>query len=311
MNIAVIDAVTVNDTQMERLKKLGNVKVYTEGAKSVEEIIERCKGVTIVISGWTNFSAETLKALNDTKLIALWSTGYDQIDLETASTCGIRVTNVRGYAKNAVAEIAVGLMLAVYRKIVLSDNDIKQGNNYDWHPFLGRELTGKTIGIIGFGAIGQKVARIAKGFDMTVLVHTPSKSSGSTEDLSYVSKEELLKKSDIVTLHMPLTSKTQSYINKEALEMMKAQSILINTARGGLVDQEALVEALSTGQLSGAGLDDILIDHKSVDDLKQLDQVVLTPHIGFNTEEALIVKTDGCIDAIEAYLLGESINVLV
>lgn len=311
MNIVIIDAVTINDRQIKRLKKLGNVKIYTEGAGSLDEVIDRCKEANIVISGWTDFSAETLKALKKTRLIALWSTGYDQIDLDAALACGIRVTNVRGYAKNAVAEIAVGLMLAVYRKIVLSHNDIKQGNNYDWHPFLGRELSGKTIGILGFGAIGQKVARIARGFDMTVLVHTRSKSATTTADISYVSKEDLLKKSDIVTLHLPLTSKTQTYINKEALEMMKPESILINTARGGLVDQEALAEALSTGQISGAGLDDILIDYKSADDLKELDQVVLTPHIGFNTEEALIVKTDGCIDAVEAYLLDKAINVLV
>ncbi len=310
MNIVILDAVTISEDQLNRLETLGTVTQYTTTSKNNDEIIDRVGKAEVLITGWTTFDAQVLESLQKVKIISLWSTGYDQIDLECARKQNIVVTNVRGYAKNAVAELSVGLMLDVFRKISLADTDVKVHNRYGWQPFLGRELTHKTVGIIGFGAIGKKVARIATGFDMKVLVHTTSKRCDDVSKITYVSKETLLQESDIVTLHLPLTDKTKHYITKEEFSLMKNSAILINTARGGLVDQQALVEALSTGGIEGAGLDDIELGHPSTEGLKTLDNVVLTPHIGFNTREALIVKTDGCIDNVVAFINGKQLNVL-
>jgi len=162
------------------------------------------------------------------------------------------------------------------------------------------------------GAIGKKVAKIAWGFDMNILVHTPQEDEAFAKvvPLSYVSKASLLSKSDIISLHLPLLASTQAYLSKSDLDSMKNTAILINTARGGLVDQVALVEALSEGRLLGAGLDDFLLDCKSAEQLMSLENVVLTPHIGFNTKEALVVKTDACLENIAAFVGGNPINVL-
>lgn len=312
MNIVVLDSITLNEVQLNRLNSLGQLTSYNESAQTDLEIIERCQNADIILTGWTNFSEELLQELQNVKLISLWSTGHDQIDLEVARACGIAVTNVRGYAQNAVAELAFGLMLDVLRKISLADRAVRFDDAYDWHPFGGKELTDKTIGIIGFGAIGQKVAKIAHGFDMRVLAHSPNIDVSLTDYLkvSSVSLDYLLSESDVVTLHLPLLPETTELISKEALKQMKSTSILINTSRGGLVDQEALCNALDNQELAGAGLDDILIERESVKRLKRLPSVVMTPHIGFNTAEAIVLKSDSCIENVERYLKGRPINVL-
>jgi len=312
MNIVVLDSITLNEVQLNRLNSLGQLTSYNESAQTDLEIIERCQNADIILTGWTNFSEELLRELQNVKLISLWSTGHDQIDLEVARACGIAVTNVRGYAQNAVAELAFGLMLDVLRKISLADRAVRFDDAYDWHPFGGKELTDKTIGIIGFGAIGQKVAKIAHGFDMRVLAHSPNIDVSLTDQLkvSSVSLDYLLNESDVVTLHLPLLPETTELISKEALKQMKSTSILINTSRGGLVDQEALCNALDNQELAGAGLDDILIERESMKRLKRLSSVVMTPHIGFNTAEAIVLKSDSCIENVERYLKGRPINVL-
>jgi lactate dehydrogenase-like 2-hydroxyacid dehydrogenase len=313
MKIVILDSVIINEGQEARLKHLGTLAQYTDTPRDDQEIIGRCQGADIIITGWTTFNRQVLEALQEVKLIALWSTGYEQIDLEGARTYGISVCNVRGYARNAVAELAVGLMLDVLRKISLANQVVKETSHYDWQPFPGRELTGKTIGIIGFGAIGQKLSKIAHGFDMDILVHSPQvdKSLAEALDVEVVSLESLLERSHVVSLHLPLLKETEGLINRQALSLMKAESILINTSRGGLIDQEALVSALEEGAIRGAGLDDILLGLESTDALKSLDNVVLTPHIGFNTAEATVVKTDACIDNVENFLRKQATNLII
>lgn len=312
MKIVIIDSIVINEEQLSVVKGLGEVIKYNTTPKNRQEILNRGKDADIIISGWTDFDADVLQNLNKTQLISLWSTGYDQIDLEAARENCITVTNVRGYAKNAVAELAVGLMLAVLRKITIADKDVRINKLYDWNPFGGRELTGKTIGIIGLGAIGQKVARIAKGFDMNILAHSPQIDEALYKSLEVipVTLEDLLRKSDIVTLHLPLLPETKHLISADAFNIMKETAIIINTTRYGLIDQNDLCEALLTKKISGAGLDDIMLNTRSAEMLMTMENVVLTPHIGFNTEEATIVKTNSCIENVMCYVEKKPINVL-
>lgn len=312
MKIVLIDSIIINEEQLRSVKELGEVVQYKTTPKNRQEILERGKDADIIISGWTGFDADVLCDLKKTQLISLWSTGYDQIDLEAARKNDITVTNVRGYAKNAVAELAVGLMLTVLRKIVIADKDVRLNKGYDWNRFGGSELTGKTIGIIGFGAIGQKVARIAKGFDMNILIHSPNIDDKRCKSLEVtpVLLDELLRESDIVSLHLPLIPETKHLISAKDFNSMKETAIIINTTRFGIIDQDDLCEALSTKKISGAGLDDINLNTSSADTLIKMGNVVLTPHIGFNTEEATVIKTNNCIENVKSYIAKKPVNVL-
>lgn len=312
MNIVVLDDVTINEEQIERLKKLGNLVVHTGSPNSDAEIIERAKGADIILNGWSYLNKTVLEALPDLKFISLWSTGYDHVDLDVASDQDIRVSNVRGYAKNAVAEMAVGLMLAVMRKIPQADTDVRASQAYRWDLFGGSELTGKTIGILGTGAIGQKVARIAYGFEMKIVAYDPYPNEvlHNKFGVQYVSLDEVVEQSDVLTLHLPLIESTQNLISKTKLKKLKPSAVVINTARAEIIDQDALCASLKSGEIAGAGLDDIHLKSESGLELLELDNVVLTPHIGFNTKEATLVKTDGCIDNVESFINGNPQNVL-
>ncbi|SHI80411.1 D-3-phosphoglycerate dehydrogenase [Dethiosulfatibacter aminovorans DSM 17477] len=312
MNIVVLDEMTLSERQLEELRKMGNVIRYADNPGNDQEILERAVNADILIVGFTNISDEILCSLKKTRMIALWSTGYNQLNLEAARRNDIAVTNVRGYARNAVAELTIGLMLSVLRKITVACNDVKTSKALNWDRFSGSELTGKTLGIVGTGVIGKRVAEIATGFNMNILGYDPypDHEFSSKTGLEYVGYDELLCKSDIVTLHLPLLKSTKNILDKSKLDQMKPNSVVINAARAGIVNQDDLCEVLANKSIGGAGLDDIILNTPSGKELMKMDNVVITPHIGFNTSEALISKMDLCIENIRSFIENNPINVL-
>lgn len=262
--------------------------------------------------------------------IAAMSTGYDHIDLAAAKASGIAVSNVPTYGENTVAEHTFALILGLTRKIFQSVKRVKEGT-YDFHGLRGIDLKDKTLGIIGTGHIGAHIARIAKGFEMQVLAYDafPNQATATTIGFTYTTLEKLLEQSDIVSLHVPLLSSTHHLINKEKIGLMKHGSLLINTARGALIDPEALLEALNTGQLSGAGLD-VLEDENLLQNFEEVmrckdanckikttlinnliidhPNTIVTPHNAFNSIEALERIIDVTAENIKSFISGQINN---
>lgn len=224
------------------------------------------------------------------KMIANYGAGYDNIDLRAAGEKRVLVSNTPGAVTDATADIAFALILAVARRVVEGDKRTRAGEYRFWAPrvFLGRQVTGKTLGIIGLGRIGKAVAKRARGFDMRVLYHNrQALGAGEEKDLAleYTDLDALLEASDFVSLHVPLTDKTRHLIGREALGKMKSSAFLINTSRGPVVDEGALVEALRAGRIAGAGLDVYEKEPALTPGLTELENLVLLPHVGSATLE--------------------------
>ncbi|KKP59434.1 MAG: D-isomer specific 2-hydroxyacid dehydrogenase NAD-binding protein [Candidatus Magasanikbacteria bacterium GW2011_GWC2_34_16] len=264
------------------------------------------------------------------KMIAAMSTGYDHVDIKTAKIKKIPICNVPSYGENTVAEHAFALLLGLTRKLFLSVKRVKEGV-YDFHGLRGIDLKGKTIGVIGTGRIGMHVVEIAKGFEMNVLGFDPfpNKEMAKKLDFTYVSLNKLLAQSDFISLHTPLFPETYHLINKKNIKKVKPGAYIINTARGGLIDPEALVWALQSKHIAGAGLD-VLEDEGFIQNEEQVisgdctecqmktnlmnniiidhPNTIVTPHNAFNSTEALRRIVDTTIENIRAFVKGETIN---
>ncbi len=249
---------------------------------------------------------EVLKLAPDLKVIANCGVGFDNIDVAAAAQRGIPVTNTPGVLTDATADLALALILAITRRVVEGDKRTRAGKFQYWAPlhFLGGQITGKTIGIVGLGRIGEAVARRAAGFDMKVIYCRRQRLDRAEEerlDITFVPFEELLRESDVVTLHVPYTRETHHLIGEKELRSMKPTSYLINTARGSVVDEKALVEALRQGWICGAGLDVYENEPRLSPGLVDLDNVVLLPHMGSATIET---RTRMALMAAENLLAG-------
>jgi len=275
---------------------------------------------------------DVLSKLADLKMIATRSTGYDHIDLKAATEKSIVIANVPAYGENTVAEFAFALLLALSRKIFDSYHRIKEDGSFNLDGLRGFDLKGKTIGVIGTGRIGAHVIKIAKGFDMKVIANDayPNEKLSGELGFKYLPLEEVLKESDIITLHVPYMKETHHLINKDNIGLIKKGAYLVNTARGGLVETEALISALKEGRLAGAGLDvleeeGIIKDelnflvkgHPEEHNLKtvlaghvliDMPNVIVTPHNAFNTAEALRRILDTTLDNINSFIKGELKN---
>jgi len=311
MKIVVLDDVNMNSEQKDFLETLGEIHIYKGIPQSNDDLLKRADGAEVLILGWTKISEDILLRLKSLKLISIWATGYDYVDIAAATKFGIIVTNVPDYAKISVAELAFGLMLSVTRHIPRADTYVKEGN-YDWKLFKGNQLQGKTLGLIGLGAIGSEVARLGKMIGMNIICYTrnPSQERAEKLGLEFVDLSRLLRESDIISLHIPLNNSTRNLIGKEQFDLMKPSTVLINTSRAELLDQSSLYDALKGNKIRGAGLDVIDTKDESIKGLLQLDNVVLTPHIGFNTEEATVIKTDICFNNVKNFILGKPSNVV-
>jgi glyoxylate reductase len=235
--------------------------------------------------------AELLDAAGGTlKIVANFAVGYDNVDVPACHERGVVVTNTPDVLTNATAELAVALMLAAARRLGEAERMVRAGRWTGWEPsqLLGRELSGATVGIVGLGRIGTRVAELLRGFEVELLYTARSPRAGAEERLGarYADLDDLLARSDFVTLHAPLTDETRNLIDRRALDRMKPQAFLVNTARGGLVDAEALAAALAEGRLGGAGLDVYEQEPHIPAALLRLETVVLAPHIGSATATA-------------------------
>jgi glycerate dehydrogenase len=276
------------------------------------EVVERLKDATIAIINKVPMRKETLAQLPKLKLIAVAATGTDVIDKDYCHTAGITIVNIRNYAFNTVPEHVFALIFALRRNLVAYREDVRKGawqraDQFCFFPHPIRDIAGSTIGIIGFGALGKSVAQRAKALGMRVLA-TDIVAQPGLVDLPTV-----LHESDVVTLHVPLTPQTRAMIGKEQLAMMRRDAILINTARGGLVDEHALAQALKEKVIAGAGFDVLTTEPpKDGNILLELDlpNFILTPHIAWASREAMQILADQLVDLIEAFVAGRPLNVV-
>ncbi|MHB1454080.1 MAG: phosphoglycerate dehydrogenase [Saccharofermentanales bacterium] len=254
---------------------------------TAQEIIPLLEGVDGYIAGLDSIDAEVIShAPSSLKVISRYGVGFDRVDVDAAAGRHIAVTNTPGVNAESVADLAFGLILAVARKIVVSDRKVRAG---EWPRLTGMEIYGKTIGILGLGAIGKGVARRAKGFSMEVQAYDPffDKRFAAENGVKECTVEELIHSSDIISLHLPMNDHTRNIISADAIRQMKQGAIVINTSRGGLVDESAAYQALKNGWLGGLGLDVFEKEPPADSPLFELDNVVVTAHAGAHTVEAV------------------------
>ena len=244
------------------------------------------------------------------KMIANFGVGFDNIDVDAATSKGILVSNTPGVLTDATADLAFTLILSIARRVVEGDKRTREGRFKHWAPlvFLGTEVTGKTLGLIGLGKIGKAVVKRSRGFDMRVVYHSRhplDKPSEKALGVEYADLESLLKMSDFVSLHVPLTEQTRHLINRESLGLMKPEAFLINTSRGQVVDEKALLTALRQGKIAGAGLDVYENEPSLTPGLAELQNVILLPHTGSATLETRIRMAQLAAENLLAGLKGE------
>ena len=287
---------TIPKTQFERdcqraiqLFKDNNVELVCyqgEGVMTAEEIIEQASDVHGVIVGCAEFPAEVLNAMPNLKVMARFGIGCDNIDLEAAKRLGIKVCNARGLNSDSVAEITVLMALALLRNLLVLDRTTREGG---WMRYSGSIIHRRTWGLVGFGAISQNVVKVLKGFEPgRILAYDPYSDGEKAKEMGVemVDFDTLLKESDIISVHVPGTPQTTKMFNAEAFAKMKSNAIVINVARGIVIDEAALYTALTTGQIAGAGLDVYETEPTTAENpLFKLDNVVLTPHQAADTAE--------------------------
>lgn len=284
---------------------------YTSKETQQDKLLERVQDADIIMLANQPLSAEIINACPKLKMLSVAFTGVDHVALDACRARNILVCNAAGYSTNAVAELTFGLAISVIRNIVPCDARCRKAETKD--GLVGFELFGKTFGVVGTGAIGARVAKIAAAFGCRVLAYSRTvKQELVDAGVQYVSLDELLAQSDFVSLHVPLTDATRGLINADAIAKMKQGAVLLNTARGPVVDSAALAEALNAGKLAGAGIDvfegepPIAENHP----LCSAKNTVLTPHVAFASREALETRADIVFANIEKWLNGAPQNVV-
>lgn len=317
MNITVLDGHTLNpgDNPWTEIEALGNLTVHDR--TPVDEILSRAMDADIILTNKCPLSAETLAQLPKVKFIAVLATGYNIIDTGYCSEKGIPVSNVPIYSTDAVAEFVFSLILDFFKRPALHSTLSHEGaweSSGDfcfWQNPHFKELAGKTLGVIGFGRIGQRTAELGAAFKMNILGHSRSRSAETSFPFEWASIAEILEKSDVVSLHCPLTPETHGLISAAAIGKMKPTAFLVNTARGPLIDEQALADALNSGRIAGAACD--VVSAEPIlpgNPLLRAKNLTLTPHIAWAAIEArqrLMAITAGNIRAFQA---GSPINLV-
>ena len=317
MKLIVLDGYALNpgDLSYDCLNRFGDVTVY-DRTDSEAEAIARIGGSEIVLVNKVPITESLLAACPNIRLICVQATGYNVVDCAACTKRGIPVTNVPSYGTAAVAQFTMAMILELCHRIGLHDRDVHAGGWAKAGCFCywltpQTELVGKTLGIIGFGSIGKAVGRLARAFGMEVLAYNRSQSEEGRRIGTYVDLDTLLQKSDIVSLHCPLFPETEGIINASAIARMKDGAMLINTARGALVDEGALVRALSTGKLRGAALDVVCQEPPAGDNpLLACENCIITPHIAWAPVESRQRLLDTVVENIRAFLAGTPQNVV-
>ena len=317
MKIVVLDGYTLNpgDLSWDRLKTSGDLMVYDYTEKS--DIHARAVGAEILFTNKTPLTAEMMDQLPGLRYIGVLATGYNVVDVKAAAERGIIVTNIPTYGTNSVAQMVFALLLEMCHHVQLHSDAVFNSewtNNRDfcfWKtPLI--ELSGKTIGIIGYGRIGRQVAQIADAFGMRVLAYDKIQGQGSDlPSFAWAPLDELLRQSDVISLHCPLFPDTAGLINQTSIAMMKSSALLINTSRGGLIVDQDLADALNSGRIAGAALDVLSVEPPPADNpLLHAINCLITPHISWATAEARSRLMDIAVDNLNSFLDGKPVNVI-
>ncbi|MBP2631031.1 MAG: hprA 4 [Firmicutes bacterium] len=316
MKIVILDGYTENpgDLSWGGFEKLGEVTVYDRTPR--EKIVERIGDAEVVIVNKTPMDKDTLEACPNIRYIGVLATGYNVVDVNVSREKGIVVCNIPAYGTNAVAQFAIALLLEVCHHVAHHSQAVHEGrweNNKDWcfwdYPLI--ELAGKTMGIIGFGRIGQASGRIAKALGMNVIAYANHETDEGRMIAEYVSMDELFAKSDVILLHCPLFPSTEGMINRESIKKMKDGVILINNSRGPLIHEADLAEALNSGKVYAAGLDVVSTEPiKGDNPLLKVKNCIITPHISWAPKETRKRLMDIAEKNLAAFIDGNPINVV-
>ena len=323
MKIVMLEPPGVSE---ERLNKLaepfttqGHEFLYCGGKLSEEEKMKRAEDADVFVIANSPLTAKVINAADNLKMISVGFTGIDHVDVDACRKKNVMICNAQGYATDSTGELAIGLMLACLRNIVPYTEVVKAGGTLAGIPgekpaaaFTHNTLKGKTVGIVGTGQIGRKVAALAKAFGCRVLASAPHiKQEALDLGVEYTDIDTLFRESDIVSLHAPLMESTRNIADRERIFSMKKTGILINCSRGALVDSQALADALNEGRIAGAGID-VFENEPPIDKdhpLLNAKNVILTPHVGFDSEESLEERAVIVMDNISAWLAGKPVNV--
>lgn len=316
MKIVVLDGYTLNpgDLSWDGLKKLGDLTVYDR--TPTELVYDRIKDADIVFTNKTPLTAENISKCTDLKYIGVLATGYNIVDVNAARDRNIPVSNIPVYGTNAVAQMAIALLLEICHHIGAHSESVHNGDwtkNADWcywnYPLI--ELAGKTMGIIGYGRIGQSTGKIAAALGMNVIANNGDAKNIKNESEVFVSLDELLAKSDVISLHCPLFPSTEGIINKNTIAKMKDGVIIINNSRGQLIVEQDLADALNSGKVYAAGLDVVSSEPIKADNpLLKAKNCIITPHISWAPKESRIRLMNYAVDNLESFLKGQPINII-
>ncbi|MEV6843607.1 NAD(P)-dependent oxidoreductase [Actinoplanes sp. NPDC051411] len=288
-----------------RIAALGEFEVFPD-RPDPETAIHRLSACDIAIVEWTALTREILSEVRRVRHLSLVTTSFDFVDLDAAREADISVSYCPTYSQTAVAEHVFGLLLAVTRRLPAADEAVRRGESHVYGPFLSMGLAGRTLGLIGTGRTARATARIAGGFGMRVIA--ASRNGAPVPGLTVVPLDDLLRRSDVVSLHVPLNDSTRGLLGADRLALLKPSAVLINTCRGKLVEQAALVRMLAARRLAGAGLDDL--DDTADGDIRSLDNVVLSPGTAWYTADARATNLVELYANLSGYLAGRPQNLL-
>lgn len=315
MKIVLLESLAISKETLDGFTKQLEEKGHTFCAyeKSTDEsvLIERAKDADVIMIANMPLSGNVIRNCPNLKFIDVAFTGVDHVDLEAAKECNVAVSNASGYSNESVAELVIGMILSLLRNVPQVETRCR--NEGTKEGLVGRQLMDKTVGIVGLGAIGKRVAALANAFDCKVITYSQDYKEADKALAELVTLDELLTQSDIVTLHCPLTEETRHMINREKIALMKERAILINAARGPVVDYEALAEALHDGKIGGAGVDvfetepPIPADHVML----HTPNTIVTPHIAFASEESMVLRAQIVFDSLNSWMDGRQVNVIL
>ena len=319
MKIVVLDGYTENpgDLSWKDMEALGELTVYDRTSLTdMQEVIDRIGDAEAVITNKSPLPGEVFDACRNLRYVGVLATGYNVVDVETAKERGIPVCNIPTYGTAAVGQFAIALLLEICHHIGHHDKAVHEGrweNNPDWcfwdYPLI--ELADKTMGIVGFGRIGQATGRIAKALGMKVIANDEYPNDSGREIAEYVTRDELFARSDVIALHCPLFPSTQGLVNKESIARMKDGVIIINNSRGPLIVEEDLKDALNSGKVAGAGLDVVSTEPIRGDNpLLKAKNCIITPHISWAPRESRQRLMDIAVEDLKAFVEGHPINVV-
>lgn len=313
MKVVILDAKTLtnDDIDFSVFDEFGEVTIYDY--TKYNQIAERIKDAEIILCNKSIMNRMTLKDAKNVKYIGLFATGYNNVDIEYTNERNITVCNAGSYSTNAVAQHVFALILEHYNKVGEYNKFVKDGgwiHSEKFSPFKPmKEMDGRTLGIVGYGSIGKKVAKIAQAFDMKVLAY--NRSPKKDEGVRFVEMDELLEKSDIVSIHCPLNRDSEKMCNKDFFSKMKDGALFINTSRGGVVDEQALIDAVKSKKISGAGLDVVAVEPmEKHEEILDIDNIIITPHSAWAPVETRTRLVEIVKNNIKKWVAGAPVNVI-